>query len=74
MTTYVLAATILFGSSSRYGAGAAAASGQVGGGGSEAGAGAGAVWVVQMTRPRMMARRAAPARRRFRGVHPGQDQ
>ena len=33
MTTYDFAATILFGSSSRYGAGAAAASGQVGGGG-----------------------------------------
>ncbi len=32
MTTYDFAATILFGSSSRYGAGAAAASGQVGGG------------------------------------------
>ena len=36
MTTYDFAATILFGSSSRYGAGAAAASGQVGGGNDEA--------------------------------------
>merc|ERR1712139_88604 len=36
MTTYDFAATILFGSSSRYGAGAAEASGQVGGGNDEA--------------------------------------
>ena len=41
MTTYDFAATILFGSSSRYGAGAAAASGQVGGGGSGGGGGVG---------------------------------
>ena len=39
MTTYDFAATILFGSSSRYGAGAAAASGQVGGGGDGGGGG-----------------------------------
>ena len=41
MTTYDFAATILFGSSSRYGAGAAAASGQVGGGGGGGGGGVG---------------------------------
>ena len=41
MTTYDFAATILFGSSSRYGAGAAAASGQVGGG--DGGGGGGGV-------------------------------
>ena len=39
MTSYDFAATILFGSSSRYGAGAAAASGQVGGGGDGGGGG-----------------------------------
>ena len=39
MTTYDFAATILFGSSSRYGAGAAAVSGQVGGGGNGGGGG-----------------------------------
>ena len=39
MTTYDFAATILFGSSSRYGAGAVAASGQVGGGGDGGGGG-----------------------------------
>ena len=41
MTTYDFAATILFGSSSRYGAGAAAASGQVGGGDGGGGGGVG---------------------------------
>merc|ERR1711965_1048436 len=39
MTTYDFAATILFASSSRYGAGAAAVSGQAGGGGGGSGGG-----------------------------------